>query len=79
MIMDSGLARCGAPRNDEGVQKIMEPPVPGSPGAPATSFNTTSETEIAAYCYANRGPSSGRGGIARIWFWFAVPGLALVA
>ena len=25
----------------------MEPPVPGSPGAPATSFNTTSETEIA--------------------------------
>src|SRR5580658_4381229 len=61
-----------------GVQKIMEPPVPGSPGAPATSFNTTSETEIAACCYANRGPSSGRGGIARIWFRFTVPGLGVV-
>jgi hypothetical protein len=33
--------------------------VPGSPGAPATSFNTTSETEIADHGYANRGPTSG--------------------
>src|ERR1700720_3651116 len=50
-----------APQDDgtkvRGVHKIMEPPVPGSPGAPATSFNTTSETEIAPWCYANRGPS----------------------
>jgi len=79
VIMDSGLAPYGAPRNDEGLHKIMEPPVPGSPGAPATSFNTTSETEIAAQCYANRGPSFGYGGIAGIWFWFTVPGLGVVA
>src|SRR5580704_12764700 len=57
----------------------MEPPVPGSPGAPATSFNTTSETEIAGYCYANCGPSSGCGGIAGIWFRFTMLRLGLVA
>ena len=43
----SGAGPVGRAWNDEGVHKIMEPPVPGSPGAPATSFNTTSETEIA--------------------------------
>src|SRR6266851_6126943 len=66
-----------------GVDKIIEPPVPGSPGAPATSFNTTSETEIAGELLCKpraKSPTSrGYAEITRIRFRFIVPGPAVVA